>query len=206
MKKFTLAPLPYAEDALEPFVSRETIAFHYHKHHQAYVDKLNTLIEKTPWEGRSLEDIVRGTFQKDVKIFNQAGQVWNHDFYWQSLRPAPKGKSIGPDGELKRAIEAAWGSFDNFQGEFFKVATALFGSGWAWLESDSSGMLSIEATQNADNPLRQGRKALLCVDVWEHAYYIDYRNERAKYLEKVAPILNWEFAEQNFALRGKLAA
>lgn len=206
MKKHILAPLPFPEDALEPAISKETIRFHYHKHHQGYVDKLNQLIAGTPWESSSLEDIVRESFQKDVKIFNQAAQVWNHDFYWQSLNPARGSVPPGPSGALRQAIDAAWGSLENFQKEMFAVAGGLFGSGWAWLLSDSSGGLRIEATQNADNPLRRGQIPLLTIDIWEHAYYIDYRNERAKYLQALPKILNWGFAQRNFSGRESLAA
>jgi Fe-Mn family superoxide dismutase len=206
MEKYTLMPLPYSLDALQPVISQETVEFHYHKHHQGYVNKLNELIPGSPWEKMSLEQIVRESHGKDMKVFNQAGQIWNHNFYWNSLTTKSENETAIPEGDLIRAIESKWSSFENFQAEFKKAAAGLFGSGWAWLVTDDSGTLSIEATSNAENPLIQGKIPLLTVDVWEHAYYIDYRNERAKYLEKLDVILNWKFAMQNYSLRQSIAA
>jgi len=193
---FTLSPLPYDEDALEPIVSARTIGFHYHKHHQTYVDTLNTLVQGTRYAGMKLEEIVRATAASEdaaeKKIFNNAGQVWNHDFYWRSLSP----KKPTPDGVLKSAIERDFGGVDKLVEKLAEAGKDQFGSGWAWLVS-KGGKLSIEKTPNAENPMAKGVNCLLTLDVWEHAYYLDYQNARAKYLQEIANILNWEFAAEN---------
>ncbi|HVP85991.1 MAG TPA: superoxide dismutase [Rhizomicrobium sp.] len=197
MSKFTLAPLPWDESALEPVISAKTIGFHYGKHHKAYVDTLNTLVPGTRYADMKLEQIVQASFGKDSaddkKIFNNAGQVWNHDFYWRSLAPKP-GK---PDGKLADAIESDFGGTAKLIEQLAEAGKTQFGSGWAWLVS-KNGKLSVEKTPNAETPMAKGTNCLLTVDVWEHAYYLDYQNARPKYLEEVlAKILNWDFAAEN---------
>jgi superoxide dismutase, Fe-Mn family len=194
---FSLSPLPYAENALEPAISAKTIGFHYGKHHKAYVETLNTLVAGTRFADMKLEEIVRATVnskdEKDKKIFNNAGQVWNHDFYWRSLSPKP-GR---PGGKLKDAIERDFGGSDALIKQLAEAGAAQFGSGWAWLVSNH-GRLSIDKTSNAIDPMAKGVNCLLCVDVWEHAYYLDYQNARPKYLEAVlSKLLNWDFAAEN---------
>jgi Fe-Mn family superoxide dismutase len=192
---FTLSPMPYDADALEPTISAKTVGFHYHKHHQAYVDTLNKLVDGTRYADMKLENVVRATAgsDKDAKIFNNAAQVWNHDFYWRSLSPKPT--SLG--GKLETAIKSAFGDVDTFIEKFAEAGKEQFGSGWAWLVS-KDGKLSIEKTSNAENPMANGINCLLTVDVWEHAYYLDYQNARPKYLETVlANLLNWDFAGEN---------
>ena len=194
--KFSLPKLPYAENALEPVVSAKTISFHYGKHHKAYVDKLNELIAGTPYESMTLEEIVRKSAgnDKDKAIFNNAGQAWNHNFYWQSLSP----KGGKPSETLLRHIQTAFGGWDKFAKQLADVANNQFGSGWAWLVN-RNGKLDIMATANAESPMAHGVPCLLTIDVWEHAYYIDYRNQREKYVEAlINERLNWEFAERNF--------
>jgi Fe-Mn family superoxide dismutase len=196
-KPFTLSPLPYDADALEPTISARTIGFHYHKHHQTYVDTLNKLVEGTHYADMKLEEIVQATLgkedEKTKKIFNNAGQVWNHDFYWRSL--SPKATLLG--GKLEDAIERDFGGVEAFIKEFAEVGKEQFGSGWAWLVSNN-GKLSIEKTANAVDPMAKGTNCLLTLDVWEHAYYLDYQNERPKYLESVLKnLLNWDFAGEN---------
>jgi Fe-Mn family superoxide dismutase len=182
-------------DALAPVISKETLEYHYGKHHKAYVDKLNSLIPGTPYESMNLEQIMLAS--KSGPIFNNAAQVWNHTFYWDCLTPAAKPKKMS-DG-LKAAIEKTFGSLETFQKDFNAKAVAQFGSGWAWLVKDKSGALSIRTTANAENPMLDGFTPILVSDVWEHAYYIDYRNDRAKYLASLAPLTNWEFASARFA-------
>ena len=188
----TLPDLPYAMDALEPHISRETLEFHYGKHHRTYVEKLNGLVEGTKFAGASLEDIVRGS---DGGVFNNAAQVWNHTFYWHCLSPNGGGK---PSGALAKAIDASFGSFDDFHKQFSDKAVTLFGSGWAWLVKKPDGKLAIVQTGNAETPLTGKDKPLLTCDVWEHAYYIDYRNARPKYLEAFWKLVNWDFVAKNF--------
>ena len=195
---FTLSPLPYDEDALEPIVSARTIGFHYHKHHQTYVDTLNKLTQGTRYASMKLEEVVRATAGREEaaekKVFNNAAQVWNHDFYWRSLAPKPS----TPKGALKAAIEE-FGGPDKLIEELAQAGKTQFGSGWAWLVS-KNGKLAVEKTPNAVDPMSKGVNALLTVDVWEHAYYLDYQNERPKYLEAVLKkILNWDFAAQNLS-------
>lgn len=188
-----LPALPYAKDALAPHISAETLDFHYGKHHQAYVTNLNNLIKGTEFESASLEDIVK---KSSGGVFNNAAQIWNHTFYWHSLTPTPKGK---PGGALAAAIDAKWGSFDAFKEAFTKMAVGNFGSSWTWLVKKSDGSVDIVNTSNAATPLTTTDKPLITCDLWEHAYYIDYRNLRPKYVETFFAIANWDFAEANFA-------
>jgi Fe-Mn family superoxide dismutase len=186
--------LPYDMDALAPHISRETLEFHYGKHHKAYVDKTNELIAGTALEGASIEEIVVAA--DPGPLFNNSAQVWNHNFYWNSVAPNGGGK---PSGPVEQAITASFGSYDDFRTQFADAATSQFGSGWAWLIQEGSG-LSIVKTGNADNPLKQGQKALLTLDVWEHAYYIDYRNARPKYIDTfLDALVNWDFVASNFS-------
>ena len=186
-----LPPLPYAMDALAPRISKETLEYHYGKHHRAYVNKLNELIQGTEFASMSLEDIVK---KATGPVFNNAAQIWNHTFYWNSLTPTAGGK---PSGNLAKAIDASFGSFDNFSTQFKTSATTKFASGWTWLIKGADGKLAIVNTNDADTPLRTGQTALLTCDVWEHAYYIDYRNERPKYVGSFMEIANWDFAAKN---------
>jgi superoxide dismutase, Fe-Mn family len=191
---FTLPDLPYAKDALAPYLSQETLEYHHDKHHNAYVTNLNGLIDGTDNASKSLEEIVLSAEQGP--LFNNAAQVWNHTFYWSCMKPGGGGT---PSGELAKAIDSAFGSFDNFKKEFSAAAVGQFGSGWAWLVLENGG-LKISKTGNADLPLKHGQTALVTVDVWEHAYYIDYRNLRPKYVETfLANLVNWEFVAQNYA-------
>jgi superoxide dismutase, Fe-Mn family len=194
---FTLSPLPYGESDLEPAISGKTIGFHYNKHHKTYVETLNKLVEGTRFADMKLEEVVRATAgasgEKEKKIFNNAGQVWNHDFYWRSLTP----KSNKPSGKLKAAIERDFGGEKQLIEKLAEAGKDQFGSGWAWLVSQH-GKLSVDKTSNAIDPMAKGINSLLCVDVWEHAYYLDYQNERPRYLETVlTKLLNWEFAAEN---------
>ena len=182
-----LPPLPYAREALEPHISAETIDFHYGKHHQAYVTNLNNQIKGTELEDASLETIVR---KAQGGMFNNAAQVWNHNFYWQCLSPNGGG---APDGKLGEAITKAFGSFDAFKEEFTKLSIGTFGSGWGWLVQRPDGSLALVSTSNAGTPITGDDTPLLTCDVWEHAYYIDYRNARPKYLEHFWNLVNWEF-------------
>lgn len=190
---FELPALPYANDALVPHISPETIEFHYGKHHQTYVTNLNNLVPGTEFDGLSLEDIVK---KSSGGIFNNAAQVWNHTFYWNCLSPNGGGE---PVGALADAINSAFGSFENFKTEFTKCAVTTFGSGWAWLVKNADGSLALVSTSNAGCPLTAGQTPILTCDVWEHAYYIDFRNLRPKYLEAFWALVNWEFASANFA-------
>lgn len=187
-----LPPLPYDENALEPYISAETFQYHYGKHHQAYVDNLNKLTSETEFEGMPLEEIIKNS---SGGVFNNAAQVWNHTFYWNCLSPQAQEK---PTGTLGEAINKEFGSFEKFQEEFTNTALTTFGSGWAWLVKNPDGTLAIVSTSNAGTPLTAGQKPLLTCDVWEHAYYIDYRNARPKYLEAFWKIVNWDFADRNY--------
>lgn len=187
-----LPPLPYAKNALEPVISAETIEYHYGKHHQTYVTNLNNLIKGTEFENAALEEIV---VKSTGGIFNNAAQVWNHTFYWNGLKPNGGG---APKGELAAAIDKAFGSFEEFKKQFSQKAITTFGSGWTWLVKNKDGSLSLESTSNAGCPLTGGQTPLLTIDVWEHAYYVDYRNARAKYVEEFWSIVNWDFVEANF--------
>jgi Fe-Mn family superoxide dismutase len=188
---FTLPPLPYAMDALAPHISQETLEYHYGKHHQAYVTNLNKAIEGTDLASLSLEDVIR---KSSGGVFNNAAQVWNHTFYWNSLSPKGGGE---PSGALRQAIEAKWGSVDAFKAAFTQSAAGNFGSGWTWLVKKTDGTLDIVNTSNAGTVVNTADKALLTCDVWEHAYYIDYRNARPKYLENFWNLVNWDFAAAN---------
>jgi Fe-Mn family superoxide dismutase len=193
-----LPPLPYAKDALAPHISADTLTVHHDKHHKTYVEKTNKLIAGTEFEKLSLEEIIKRSAGKDAhkKIFNNAAQAWNHTFYWHSMAPKGGGK---PGGKLADQIKADFGSFEKFHEEFHTKGAEQFGSGWVWLVL-KGGKLAVEATSNADNPVAHGDTAILCSDVWEHAYYLDYQNKRPDYLtaflDKVA---NWSFAEENLA-------
>jgi Fe-Mn family superoxide dismutase len=187
-----LPALPFAMTALEPVISKETLEYHHGKHHNAYVTNLNNLIPGTAHENASLEDII---MKSEGGIFNNAAQVWNHSFYWNCLR-APN-DSNAPSGALAAAIDKAFGSFADFKQKFSTSAATNFGSGWTWLVKNSDGNLEIFNTSNAGCPMTSGKKALLTVDVWEHAYYVDYRNARPKYLEEFWKIINWDFVASN---------
>ena len=189
-----LPKLPYAMDALAPHISKETFEFHYGKHHQAYVTNLNGLVKGTEFENSSLEDIIK---KSSGGVFNNAAQVWNHTFFWHSMKPAGGGK---PAGALAAAIDKKWGSFDAFKEAFTKSAVGNFGSGWTWLVKKVDGSVDIVNTSNAATVLTTGDKALLTIDVWEHAYYIDFRNARPKFVETfLGSLANWDFAAKNFA-------
>ena len=190
---FELPALPYAKDALAPYISKETIEYHYGKHHQTYVNNLNKLIPGTEYEGKSLEEIILAS---QGGIFNNAAQIWNHSFYWNCLTPKSNKK---PTGELLEAIDKAFGSFEAFKAAFSEKAATTFGSGWAWLVKDESGALNIISTSNAGCPLTDGETPLLTCDVWEHAYYIDYRNARPKYIREFWEIVNWRFVAEQFS-------
>lgn len=186
-----LPALPFAMDALAPHISRETLEYHYGKHHQGYVKTLNELITNSPLSEATLEDIVR---QSSGAVFNNAAQVWNHNFYWQCLTP----DHTKPNDALDNAIQTHFGSIEKFRDAFQKCAIANFGSGWTWLIQKPDGALAIQNTDDAKDPLTTGNTALLTCDVWEHAYYIDYRNERAKYLNAFWEIVNWDFMAKNY--------
>lgn len=189
-----LPKLPYAMDALAPHISKETFEFHYGKHHQAYVTNLNGLVKGTEFENAALEDIIK---KSSGGVFNNAAQVWNHTFFWHSMKPAGGGK---PAGALAAAIDKKWVSFDAFKEAFTKSAVGNFGSGWTWLVKKADGSVDIVNTSNAATVLTTGDKALLTIDVWEHAYYIDYRNARPKFVEIfLGSLVNWDFAAKNFA-------
>jgi Fe-Mn family superoxide dismutase len=184
--------LPYAHDALEPHISSETIDYHYGKHHQSYATKLNGMIKGTEFADKNLDEIVKSA---DGGIFNNAAQVWNHNFYWQCLSPDGGGE---PEGDLAEAINKIFGSFKEFKDKFSDSAAGQFGSGWAWLVKNSSDDLEIVSTSNADTPLRNNQTALLTCDVWEHAYYIDYRNARPDYIEAFWNLVNWKHVSDQF--------
>jgi len=188
----TLPELPYAMTALEPHISSETLEYHYGKHHQTYVTNLNNLIKGTEFESQSLESII-----KTAKggMFNNAAQIWNHTFYWNCLSPNGGGE---PTGELLDTINSTFGSFDEFKAQFSQTAITTFGSGWGWLVKNSDGSLALASTSNAATPMTEGQTALLTCDVWEHAYYVDYRNARPQYVEAFWKLVNWDFVAQNF--------
>ena len=189
---FSLPPLPWAKDALAPVISAETLDYHYGKHHQAYVTNLNKLTEGKPEANQSLEQIIMSS---SGGVFNNAAQVWNHTFYWSSMKPSGGGL---PAGDLADALKRDFGSIEKFTEEFTNAAATQFGSGWAWLVIGKDKKLAVTKTSNADLPLKHGQKALLTIDVWEHAYYIDYRNARPKYIEVfLKSLVNWDFALQN---------
>ena len=205
---FTLPELPYALDALAPHISKETLEYHYGKHHAAYVANLNKLTDGKPEAGKTLEELIKTA---KGPVFNTAAQIWNHTFYWNCLkpnggppakqdeaRPSSQGGGV-PEGALLEAINASFGSFEEFKTLFTNMAIGLFGSGWVWLVKDSDGTLGVEAISNAGNPLTNGQTPLMICDVWEHAYYIDYRNARAKYVEAFWNLVNWKFVSKNLA-------
>jgi len=191
----TLPELPYSKDALAPVISAETIDYHYGKHHAAYVNNLNKLIEGTPHAELSLEDLIKKVAgnTNEKPVFNNAAQVWNHSFYWNCLSPNGGGE---PTGAIAAAIDESFGGFAEFKDKFSKAAATHFGSGWAWVVKSGDG-LAIESTANADTPIAQGKSAILTLDVWEHAYYVDYRNARPKYIEEFWKIINWDFLNKN---------
>ncbi|MDH6304074.1 Fe-Mn family superoxide dismutase [Parabacteroides sp. PF5-5] len=190
--KFELVKLPYEAGALAPIISKQTIEFHHGKHLQAYVNNLNNLIPGTKFENAELETIVK---ESDGGIFNNAGQVLNHNLYFTQFSPNGGGK---PSGKLASAIDAAWGSFENFQKEFEAAGVGLFGSGWVWLAADKDGKLSITKEGNAGNPVTKGLKPILGFDVWEHSYYLDYQNRRADHLKELWKIINWEVVDKRY--------
>ena len=190
--KFSLPELPYAQNALEPIISEKTISFHYAKHHQTYVNNLNGLVEGTEFANADLETIVK---KSEGPIFNNAAQIWNHTFYFLSLTP---NKGTAPSDKLAKAIDAAWGSLDAFKAEFNKAAVSVFGSGWAWLVKDADGKLSIVKESNAGNPITRGLTPLLTVDVWEHAYYLDYQNRRPDYVAALWDLVDWNIVSARY--------
>ena len=191
---FELPPLPYAEDALEPVISAETLKLHHGKHHKKYVDTMNELLAKSEVRGSTLEDVVRSS---QGKLFNNAAQAWNHDFYWHSLTP----KASPPSAAMRQRLERDFGTYEKFAEQFAAAAEGQFGSGWAWL-IEKDGRLQVLATANADTPMARGVRCLLALDVWEHAYYVDYRNQRERYVQAVIEQrLNWAFAEKNLNSR-----
>jgi Fe-Mn family superoxide dismutase len=195
---FELPPLPYPKDGLEPYMSSRTLEFHHGKHHQTYVTTLNELVKNTPLERQSLEDVVRATAgnESKTKIFNNAAQAWNHAFFWNCLRPRGGGR---PAGDLLQRIEKGFGDIDKFRHQFKEAAATQFGSGWAWLVLDR-GTLKVTKTPNAVNPLSEGQTALLCCDVWEHAYYLDYQNRRPDFIQTFLDhLVNWDFVAKNLA-------
>lgn len=186
-----LPPLPYEKNALEPHISAETLEYHYGKHHQTYVTNLNNLIAGTDNEGKTLEELIKST---SGGLFNNAAQIWNHSFYWNCLSPNGGGE---PTGALAEAINAKFGDFATFKAEFSKTAITTFGSGWGWLVKNADGSIELASTSNAGCPLTEGKTALLTCDVWEHAYYVDYRNARPKYVEAFWNLVNWDFVAKN---------
>lgn len=190
--KFKLPDLPYEKDALEPYVSKETLEYHHGKHHKTYVEKLNKLIEGTPFENQSVVDIIE---KSSEDIFNNAAQIWNHTFYWHCMSP---GKGQSPQGKLLDDLTHEFGSFEEFKKRFAEAAVANFGSGWTWLVKNPDGSLAIMNTDDADTPIRTHGNPILTCDVWEHAYYIDYRNARAKYVDAFWNVVNWRFVQENY--------
>jgi superoxide dismutase, Fe-Mn family len=195
---FELPPLPYDKTALEPHMSAKTLEFHHGKHHQAYVTNLNNLVKDTPMASQSLEEIIKATAKDESKagIFNNAAQVWNHTFFWNCMKPNGGGQ---PSGAVAEKINQAFGGYDKFKEQFKQAAVTQFGSGWAWLVVDG-GQLKVTKTPNAVNPMAQGQKALLTVDVWEHAYYLDYQNRRPDFVETfLNSLVNWDYINKNLA-------
>lgn len=190
---FELPKLPYALDALQPYISSETLEYHYGKHHLAYVNKLNSLIPGTEFEGKSLEDIIK---KSSGAIFNNAAQVWNHTFYWHCMTPKANQE---PTGKLADAIKKYFGSFESFKEKFTQTSINQFASGWGWLVKNQNGDLEIFSTSNAGTPMTEGKHALLTCDVWEHAYYIDTRNDRPKYVNNFWQLVNWDFVNEKFS-------
>lgn len=197
MAKHNLPDLPYAHDALEPHISKETLQYHYDKHHAGYVAKLNDMIAGSKLEGKTLEELI--LTESPGKVFNNAAQIWNHTFYWHSMTP---NAGAAPSSNMADEINKAFGSMEDFNQKFAEVAAGQFGSGWAWLVKDNADQLKAMSTANADSPLQFGFTPLLVCDVWEHAYYIDYRNDRGAYVEKFFEVVNWDFVSQNLMLEG----
>ena len=198
---FTLPPLPWANDSLSPTISAETIEYHYGKHHKTYVDNLNKFAAGTKYESMSLEEVIKASHSAgsapDKKIFNNSAQVWNHTFFWNGMAPKAGGN---PTGNIAAAIDKAFGGFDAFKAKFTEAALGQIGSGWAWLVKNADGSVAIETTSNAETPFGQaGKTPVLTLDVWEHAYYIDHRNARAKFIEAWWTLVNWDFANKNLA-------
>lgn len=194
---FELPPLPYAGNALEPYISANTLSFHHGKHHNAYVVNLNNLIKGTEFEGKSLEEVTIASEGKNAGVFNNAAQVWNHTFYWHSMKPNGGGKAVGA---IAKKIEEDFGSFEKFIEEFKTAGATQFGSGWAWLVLDKDGKLKVTKTGNAEVPFTKGQMPILTMDVWEHAYYLDFQNLRPKYIETfLNSLVNWDFANENLA-------
>lgn len=191
---FQLPELPYSLNALEPYISQETLEYHHGKHHRAYVTKLNELIPNTEYASLSLENIIRKA--PPGPIFNNAAQVWNHTFYWHCMKPKGGGN---PSGDLAKAIEQHFGSIQQFQDKMTEAGLTQFGSGWAWLVKTEAGKLEVVKTSNAENPMTQNKIPLLTCDVWEHAYYIDTRNDRGKYINHFWQVVNWDYVAKNFA-------
>jgi Fe-Mn family superoxide dismutase len=195
---FTLPPLPFAEGALAPVISANTLSFHYGKHHKAYVDNLNNLVKGGEWENAKLEDVIQATAGKPDKagLFNNAAQIWNHTFYWHCLKPNGGGK---PTGRIAQMIDSDLGGYDKFKTDFAQTCITQFGSGWGWLVAEG-GKLKLVKTSNAETPLTKGQTPLLTIDVWEHAYYLDYQNKRPDHVNAVIDkLLNWDFAAENLA-------
>jgi Fe-Mn family superoxide dismutase len=193
---FTLPPLPYSHDALAPYMSRETLEYHHDKHHQAYVDTGNKLLAGSPWEGQSLEQIVAGSYGKNAPLFNNAGQHYNHMHFWKWMKPGGGGTKL--PGDLQKKITDDIGSFDKMKEEFVQAGVGQFGSGWAWL-AVKDGKIVVMKTPNGENPLVHGAKPILGCDVWEHSYYIDYRNRRADYIKAFLDhLVNWEYVEEMY--------
>ncbi len=188
---FELPKLSYEKNALEPHISAETLEYHYGKHHQGYVNKLNEITKGTKYENMTLEQVITSS---EGGVFNNAAQIWNHSFYWKCLKPKGGGQ---PTGKIAEKINATFGSFEKFKEQFSTTAAGTFGSGWAWLVQDASGAIKVMSTSNAQTPMTQGLTALLTCDVWEHAYYIDYRNARPKYIEAFWHLVNWDFVNSN---------
>ncbi len=198
--EFKLDPLPYEKDALEPYISEQTLHYHYDKHHRGYLQKLEKAIGDQALASQRLETII---LESSGDVFNFAAQVWNHSFYWRSMRPGGGGR---PRGAMAEAIDSAFGSYEKFAQDFAEAATGEFGSGWAWLVLGISGRIGVISSSDAENPLDGQQTPLLCIDVWEHAYYLDYQNERNKYVRGVIDhLLNWEFAEENLRRRSQFA-
>lgn len=190
---FDIEPLPYAENALDPIISARTIGFHYHEHHKGYLEKLRKLTDGRQEADASLEDLIRTA--EDDDLFNNAAQVWNHSFYWKSMKPGGGGK---PDGELLSVIQETFGSFEDLKRELAEAALTEFGSGWAWIVKDQYGRMRVQKSSDAGNPLRDDYRPLLALDVWEHAYYLDYQNERKRYVEGfIDHLIDWDFVAAN---------
>jgi superoxide dismutase, Fe-Mn family len=196
MKKYELPKLPYSVDSFEGFLSPESFSYHYGKHHQSYINKLNDLIADTNYEKISLEGLITQSWENDKSLFNQAAQAWNHTFFWYSMAP----NKTMPSAGMKSAIEKSFGSLAEFSKEWTVKGASQFGSGWVWLAADTKRNLTIETTSNAENPITNGLRPILCADVWEHAYYIDHRNARKKFLDAWTKQIDWQFAEQNLEL------